>query len=310
MVERDLPACFAQCPLILTEGGVGQRLEHEYGLTPDKDIGYAPLIYDAKGRAALTAIYRSYLAVAEDVSLPMLLMTNTRRANKDRMARSKHGARSVMADYAAFLRELVAESHCEAYVGGMMGCCGDAYSGSEGLSTEDAEAFHSWQLTQFPRGSIDFLFAGIMPALPEALGVARLMAATELPYIISLMIGADGHLLDGTPLRDAIDAIDEGTNPPPLCYMTNCVHPSLLMEALGRQVNHTPLVRRRFMGIQANAARMDLTALDGSAVLHSSAPEDWAKSFAALCERFPMKIRGGCCGTTDAHIRALLQKTE
>jgi S-methylmethionine-dependent homocysteine/selenocysteine methylase len=51
----------------------------------------------------------------------------------------------------------------------------------------------------------DFLYAGIMPALPEAVGMAQAMADSGLPYIISFMIRQDGRLLDGSTSNKAFE---------------------------------------------------------------------------------------------------------
>ena len=96
MGKTQLEICFDSNKLILTEGAVGQRIEHEFSLKPDADIMYASLIYSAEGRDALAAIYRSYLQAAEDYRLPILLMTNTRRANKDRVLRSEYRDKNIM----------------------------------------------------------------------------------------------------------------------------------------------------------------------------------------------------------------------
>ena len=56
MGKTQLEICFDSNKLILTEGAVGQRLEHEFSLKPDADIMYASLIYSAEGRDALAAI--------------------------------------------------------------------------------------------------------------------------------------------------------------------------------------------------------------------------------------------------------------
>lgn len=52
----------------------------------------------------------------------------------------------------------------------------------------------------FLEAKVDFLYAGIMPALVEAIGMARAMENTGLPYIISFMIRSDGKLIDGTTI--------------------------------------------------------------------------------------------------------------
>ena len=305
MATMNLETRLAQGGMLLTEGAVGQRIEREFMLAPDPHLVYAPLIYDERGKTALEIIYRSYLRIAARYQLPMLLMTNTRRANRERMAASQYGDRPVMRDYAEFLRGIADDYACDTYIGGMIGCKHDAYSGSEGLSTADAIAFHRWQLDQFAGAPIDYLFAGIMPTLPEAVGMAQVMAEIGLPYIISLMINERGTLLDGASIDSAISEIDSKSQRPPLSYVTNCVHPGLLRDALAQPCNRTANVRARFRGIQANAARLDLAAIDGARTLQTTTPEALCAAFQALHADFPMQIYGGCCGTDDRHIEAL-----
>lgn len=305
MKKPTLQQCYSEHTLILTEGAVGQRIEREFHIKPDEDIFYAGLIYNERSRNALSTIYRQYLQIAQDFNLPILLMTNTRRANIERVKRSKFRDMNIMADYASFLFELSQKYRCEAYVGGMMGCRGDAYSGGEGLTTEDALAFHAWQADAFRQTKPDFLYAAIMPCLPEAIGMAKSMEPLGLPYIVSLMIRRNGRLPDGNTIHDAIAAIDGAAERKPLCYMTNCVHPAILLEALDQPHNKTELVRERFQGIQANAACMEPDRLDGSRELRSSAPDELADHFITLLQAHPLKILGGCCGTDDSHIREM-----
>jgi S-methylmethionine-dependent homocysteine/selenocysteine methylase len=305
MRKQSFQDCFIKDKLILTEGAVGQRIEREFHIKPDKDVMYAGLIYDEQSRKALETIYRQYLQVAEDNSLPIMLLTNTRRANKDRVARSVYSNKDIMGDFTAFLAGLAAEYSCKAYIGGQMGCRGDAYKGDEGLSTQEAIEFHTWQANEFRANPPDFLFAGIMPCLPEAVGMAQVMEGLDIPYIISLMLNRKGTLLDGHFIHDAICAIDAATTRKPICYMTNCVHPSILREALSQPENRTELVRKRFCGIQANAACLEPDQLDSSEELKTSGAEELARHFVELHREFPMKIYGGCCGTDNTHLNEI-----
>lgn len=62
MGKTQLELCFDSNKLILTEGAVGQRIEHEFSLKPDADIMYASLIIPPKGamlwRQSIGAICR------------------------------------------------------------------------------------------------------------------------------------------------------------------------------------------------------------------------------------------------------------
>jgi S-methylmethionine-dependent homocysteine/selenocysteine methylase len=305
MKKQSFINCFTNNLFILTEGAIGQRIEREFYIVPDKDIMYAGLIYNSKGRKALETLYRQYLQIAQDYALPIMLMTNTRRANKERVERSIFYNRNIMYDYTKFLYDLSQEYSCETYIGGMMGCRGDAYSGTEGLSIDEALEFHAWQANAFKLTKIDYMFAGIMPSLPEAIGMARTMEQLEHPYIISLMIDRNGKILDGHSIHEAIYEIDNATKQKPLCYMTNCVHPEILREVLGQTINRTALVRERFCGIQANASNLNASELELSMELKTSSATELAQQFMQLYEEFPIKIFGGCCGTDNAHIKEL-----
>lgn len=305
-MKNRFEAAVDTSPLLLTEGAVGQRLEREYGLAPDEDIAYAGLLYDARGRAALREIYRGYMAVAREENLPLMLLTNTRRVNRDRHARSRFADVDVIGEYVAFLRALAEEeADVDVYIGGMMGCKGDAYTGENALGEGEAESFHGWAVERFARAGVDFLYAAIMPTLPEIMGMARVMAGSGLSYIVSLMIGRDGRLPDGCAIDEAIRAVDEAVEPAPVLYMTNCVHPAIAEEALMRPFNRTERVARRFAGIQANAACIAPEELDGSEALMSSEPEVLAEAFRSLNALQRMRIVGGCCGTDERHLRAV-----
>jgi S-methylmethionine-dependent homocysteine/selenocysteine methylase len=303
----DFEACYRLYPTILMEGALGERLKREYSLVPDEDVALAAMVYGEKSSAALKSLWGEYIAIAEGYHLPFIATTPTRRANKDRVTRS-HFHQRIIKDNLAFLKSIQADHPLDMAVGGLMGCQGDAYSGKDGLSADEAEAFHRWQADLFVDGGADFLYAGIMPTCPEALGMARAMEQTGLPYIISFMIRDTGRLLDGTLIHDAISRIDAGTKRPPLCYMTNCVHPSVLYKALTHPANRTALVKERFRGIQANTSPLSPEELDHSEKLISSDAVELAQGILKLKELMELKIVGGCCGTDNSHMEEIAKR--
>lgn len=189
-----------------------------------------------------------------------------------------------------------------------MGCKGDAYKATDVLSEEEAFEFHSWQSSLFAEAKADFLYAGIMPALSEAIGMASAMGNTGLPYIISFMIRNDGKLIDGTTIHEAIRTIDNVTNRRPLCYMTNCVHPKVVAKALSQTYNQTAIVEKRFRGIQANTSPLSPEELDNRYDLKASDAADLSNDMLELYKDFKFKIFGGCCGTDDTHMNEIAKK--
>ena len=303
----DLAQCIRQNNSILMEGALGERLKREHRLAFDPDVAMARLCRDPRGAAALRHLWGQYLRIAEAHGLPFLAATPTRWANRERVELAGLDG-SIIRDNVRLLRSIQAGSGTEMYVGGLMGCRGDAYTGEGALSAAEARAFHSWQAEQFRAAGADFLYAGIMPTLPEALGMAQAMSTAGLPYIISFTIQRDGRLIDGTSIHDAISRIDGETDRPPLCYMANCVHPAIVREALLRPFNRTGTVQSRFQGVQGNTSPLSYAELDMAADLHTSPPEPFAEAMLRLREVGDIRIFGGCCGTDDRHMEAIARR--
>ena len=303
----DFETCFNTSSSILMEGALGERLKREFNIKFDDKVAMANLIYDDKSRQAMEFIFQQYVKVAEEYSLPFIATTPTRRANNERVLQSNLSEK-IIEDNVHFLQKIKKNTSANMFVGGLMGCKGDAYKATDILSIEEAQQFHSWQANLFENSGVDFLFAGIMPALSEAIGMAKAMESTGLPYIISFMIKNNGKLIDGTTIHNAIINIDKATVHKPIGYMTNCVHPTVLIKALSASFNKTKLVRDRFCGIQANTSPLSPEELDNCSVLKSSDSVSLANEIMKLKQCFTPKIFGGCCGTDKTHIEEIAKR--
>ena len=300
----DFETCFKTSSAILMEGAIGERLKREYNIRFDDHVALAGLIYNDGSRNAMATILKNILTIAEKYHLPFIATTPTRRANRERVVQSKHNE-NIIDDNVNFLREIKNNSNTDMYIGGLMGCKGDAYKATDVLSVKNAQEFHSWQANLFKLSGVDFLYAGIMPALSEAIGMAKAMENTGLPYIISFMIRNNGKLIDGTTIHDAIFNIDKSTTKKPICYMTNCVHPKVLSMALSFSFNQTELVKERFQGIQANTSILSPEELDNCKDIKSSDSISLAVDILDLYNYITPKIFGGCCGTDNIYIGEL-----
>jgi homocysteine S-methyltransferase len=285
--------------VILAEGAVVERLRRDPAVALDPHVAHAGFIYDPRSAAALTAIYEEYLEIARAAELPMICLSPTWRANPDRAQAAGLARRDLNGDGVRFLKRIRAESGQSVYLGGLLGCRGDAYRPEEGLPEADAARFHSAQVNALANAGPDFLLASTLPAVPEARGMCRAIAACGLPYLVSFVITADCRVLDGTPLEEAIASIDAAISPAPLAYMVNCVHPETLEAAL--DISRP----ERLAGFQANTSRRDPRELDGTPELETEPPEVFAQAMLRLHRRFGLRILGGCCGTDASHIRAL-----
>lgn len=314
-VRSDFAECFRSGQCILMEGALGERLKNEYGIVFHEQLAMAPLVESRQGRAALKELWQEYGRIAIRYRLPFMATTPTRRLNAERLSGSGYDA-SLAEKNAALLREvkaqLQAEGLQEMYIGGMLGCCGDAYTGEGAI--EDivkAEAFHAFEAELFSAAGVDFLYAALQPCLSEAAGMARALARTGLPYIISFTLQRDGRLIDGSFLSEAIDYIDGAVTDAgrvPLCYMANCIHPDFAYEALCQPINQFDVVRERFCGIQANASAASYDVLEHGLKLPHSGADELAEGMLRLRRLCDCRIFGGCCGTDGSHIGAVAGK--
>lgn len=295
-------------PCILGEGAVIERLRRDSSLELDPYLVNSAFIYEDTQRAAQETICRQYLDIGRQFGLPLLLSTPTWRASRERIAAAGYDGVDVNGDNAAFLRSLRQSYGAYAekvIICGLLSCRGDAYNAGEALAVGEALQFHSWQAEKLAAAGVDFLLASTLPALSEATGLALALAATGKPFVISFVVRPQGTLLDGTPLKDAITAIDASVTPRPAAYMINCTHASFAKSALLHATNSSFLVRQRVIGLLANTAALSPEELNDSTSLVEEDPESFGISVAALHRELGLKILGGCCGTDDRHIRSL-----
>jgi homocysteine S-methyltransferase len=199
-------------------------------------------------------------------------------------------------------RELGLES--QVFIGGVVGPRFDGYDAASAPDAVSSEAYHRVQVQTLAEYGVDFLYAPTFPSVDELLGVSMAFAATGLPYVLAPVIDAQGYLADGKSLADAVALIDTTARPAPLCFAVGCVHPLNYVQAMGSPAWPA---RHRIMGIAANGSPLSHETLDGLDHSESDTPEVFADLLADLHRR-GVKILGGCCGTGDAHLRALANR--
>lgn len=303
--------CFNTSNFMLTEGAIVERLKKEYGAGLDTYVNHAGLIYDSP--EILSMLYRQYIEIAQKSDIPIMLMTPTRRVNFETISHSKYAGKKMISDACNYLTGLSSEYPAfsnKIFIGGLLGCRGDAYQSKGTMDIEESYAFHKIQVAEFAKEKIDFLFAGIMPALCESIGMAKAMAESGIPYIISFMIRKDGCLLDGTSIAAAIRIIDDAVDRRPLCYMSNCIHPANLRKALDNEMNESLQVSNRFLGIQANASALGPDELNNCGMLHQENFDEMLDEIIYLINKYHFKILGGCCGTDNVFIEKLATKLD
>ena len=131
-------------------------------------------------------------------------------------------------------------------------------------------------------------------------GRYRIFPFVGLPVGIGFTVELDGRLPDGTPLADAIEAVDSICAP--THYGVNCAHPTHIERGVADQ---SPQLRRIAV-VRANASELSHAELDEAEVLDDGDPVALAAAVASLRERLPgLRVVGGCCGTDARHVAAM-----
>lgn len=297
--------CLSRSPLILTEGAISERLRRDDDIEIHPQLFNTPLIYTEKGREALSEIYGSYRKVAENAQVPLLLCAPTWRIDKEQTRLAK-ATETIIEDAVGFMVEL-ADSwqipQSPVFTGALLAPKNDCYRADLGLNRLDSAAFHSWQIEKIANCHNGVIIAQTMPAVEECLGMADILSQIPNPYILSFVTDSGGKLLDGTPLWEAIQRIDDDIKTPPTAYMVNCVYPSFIQAE-----KQPPELFDRLLGIQANASSKSHSELDGAETLQQDPLHNWGENMLHLHHKFGFKILGGCCGTDDRYLQYLVDQ--
>lgn len=291
---------FKESPFVLTDGAIETRVVYEFGRALG-DAETFSLLDDADGRRILTEIYRSYAAVGVKHGIAMQLGTPTWHASRrytDDVARVNHAALRLV-------REAIAPTRVQAAIAGVIGPAGDGYDPRDGLTLEQAQAYHREQTQALADAGVDLLYAQTFPSIEELHGVARACGETKLPFALAPMLRADGAMMDGTPLAEAIARIDADALARPWHYMLGCLSASHAHGALAGLFRGAPALAHRVVGIKANPSSLAPEELDTSQRLERTDADAFAREVTEVAETFGLHVVGGCCGTDVRDIEAI-----
>jgi methionine synthase I (cobalamin-dependent)/5,10-methylenetetrahydrofolate reductase len=227
-----------------------------------------------------------------------VLETNTFGANRVKLA--QYGLESQVGDInraaARIAREVAGDDHLVAGAVGPLGVRIEPYGPT---SIDDAFQAFREQLAALKDGGVDcFLLEtfGDLAEMAQAVRAARAVDPT-IPVIAQMTIGVDGRTSYGASaeaLARTLDKLEVDV------IGLNCsVGPQAILEAIEKMA----AVTRRKLSAQPNAG---MPRDVGGRSMYMASPEYMA-SYARHLIHAGAKIVGGCCGTTPAHVRAIVQ---
>ncbi|WP_259400292.1 homocysteine S-methyltransferase family protein [Roseovarius sp. SCSIO 43702] len=288
----------------LSDGGLETWMVFEEGF--DLPCFSAAVLLDtAEGRAALTAYFERFIALARDSGRGFVMDTPTWRCGAAWAAPLGLGLHETLAingratAFMAAIRDRHETAQLPILLNGLVGPAGDAYAPDVALGPDEACLVHTPQVRALAAAGVDMISAMTLTHAGEAAGIAQAAAEIDLPVVISFTLETDGRLPSGEPLDEAIAEVDAWTGAAPLHYMINCAHPDHFRDVVA---NPAPWLDR-IGGVRANASRMSHAELDASEVLDDGDPVELGALHGDLLRLLPnLRIIGGCCGTDHRHV--------
>jgi len=278
---------------LLADGATGTML-YERGVPFDQSFDELNL----SKPTLVESLHRDYLAAGAE-----LIETNTFGANPVRLA--THGLEDQVriiarqgVKIARAAREIVGVN---AFVAGSVGPLGKPLEPVGQISLADAEIAYRATAEGLLEGGCDCFILETFQDLNEALAALRAVrrVSLDLPVIVQMTFGLDGKTLYGTTPSQAVRTLKQAGAD---VVGVNCgVGPQPMLEVLEEMVaaaEGTPV------SAMPNAG---LPQWVNGRFLYLASPEYFAE-FAARAIALGVKLVGGCCGTTPAHIRAMRER--
>jgi len=299
--------------VLIYDGAMGTNLQ-KMNLTPQHFGGeqyfgcndYLVISYPQ----AVEQVHRSFLEVGVDV-----IETDTFRSNRITLAEYGLAQRVVEINQtAASLARRLADEYTqktgqERFVAGSIGPSGKLPSADDpelsNISFDELADVFREQATGLLRGGVDVILIetsqDILEVKATITGVQRAFAETGLwvPLQVQVTLDTNGRMLLGTDITAAL-AILEGL-PVDVIGLNCSTGPDLMRDPIRYLGEHAtlPVSCIPNAGLPLN--------VDGVAV-YPLEPAPFAETLVEFVTRHNISIVGGCCGTTPAHLKLLVEK--
>jgi len=273
--------------VVLGDGAMGTLL-HERGLPADQSVEGVVLSDPDR----IEKIHREYLDAGA-----RLIKTNSYGANARKLAH--HGLESRVAEINWKSAQIAkaAAGKSGAWIAGSVGPLG--LSAEEATSGGvDREALFRQQIGALLDGGVNLIFLETFHDLSELLSALYIVQSLHhCPVVCSMLYSEDGHAPDGTSIATCVEVlIKKGVH----VVGANCaVGPQGMLQVISR------FPRPKDVAISAypNATRAQY--FEGR--YHFMAYPDYFAERGLELVKMGVRLIGGCCGTTPAHIAALKQ---
>jgi 5-methyltetrahydrofolate--homocysteine methyltransferase len=272
--------------VVIADGATGTSLQAA-GLP----AGTPPELWNLERPEVIRELHRSYIEAGAQ-----LILTNTFGGSRPRLERAGLGdkVREINRAAARLAKEVAGG---QALVLGDIGPSGEMLAPLGKLTVEEARRAFAEQAAALAEGGADAILIETMSDLDEArAAVEGAKEATDLPIICTMSFDTHGRTMMGVkPEQAAVELWGLGL----AAVGANCgrtLSESLeAIRAMRRALPEATLIAKPNAG---------LPRLEGDELIYEVTPEVMAEYAARFADQ-GVKIFGGCCGSTPAHIAAI-----
>src|SRR5579863_6235079 len=226
-----------------------------------------------------------------------IIETNTFGANRKRLGAFGF-AEKIRAINQAGVRIAREAARDQAFVAGAVGPLGARLEPLGPVSFSEARALFREQIVALAEAGVDLLILETfrdLDELREAVFAAREAAGDDIALIAQVSIEDDGRLRDGASTENFTRALDEW--PVDIVGLNCSSGPRVTLETIEKMAayTHKPLSAMPNAGLPVTVEGRNL---------YLCSPEYMAQ-YARRFMQAGVKIVGGCCGTTAAHIKEI-----
>ena len=276
---------------LLLDGALGTELERR-GIATRLPLWSAEALLEQP--ELVREIHEQYIRAGAEVITTATFRTSRRTLDKVGMGDRARELTRLAVRLAVEARENAAER--PVWIAGSVAPLEECYDPSLVPPPDIAFEEHRELARWLAEAGVDLLLLETMNTVSEARAALEAGRPTGLPVWVSVICGADGRLLGGDTVAEAVAELEPLEPLGPAALLINCTPAPWIEEPLRQMIERATVP----VGVYAN---MGVPQPNGS-FRHFLSPREYAGR-AAEWVGVGARIVGGCCGTTPEHIRAL-----
>jgi len=289
---NKLSALLEEKAVLMADGGMGTTL-FQLGL----HSGAPGELWNLDHPERIEGVHRGFVDAGSDI-----ILTNSFGGTRFRCRHhnSEDRVRDINVSAARIARKVADAAERPVVVGGSMGPTGEMIAPYGERTPEEIESGFVEQAIALKEGGVDVAWIETIFFEDELAAAVRAAERAGLPYVLTMTFDTGGRTMMGLRPEDAIKLpVTHGWSP--VAFGANCgVGPAQLIDSV--------------LGLVKGSKPGDVVVAKGNCGLpkigndmkirYDGTPEVMA-DYAALAYRAGARIIGGCCGTTQEHLKAM-----